>query len=114
MTFRKTPTKSLKGDTVASVEHRPGSGARKRAGLFLLACSLGAAPVVKIQNLRCPASVVIGSAGVCTITITRSAPKGGMTFKVTAPGANVPALVTVPQGASSAQFQILTMKVEIK
>lgn len=109
MSFRKTvAVNSPKGDTVASVEHRPGSGARKRAGLFLLACSLSAAPVVKIQSLRCPSNIVIGTPGVCVITLTRPAPKGGMMFKVTAPGANVPALVTVPQGASSAQFQILT------
>lgn len=95
-------------NTVASVEHRPSSGARKRAGLFLLALSLQAAPSTKIQTMRCPMSIVIGTTGVCVITLTKPAPKGGMIFKVTAPGAHVPALVTVPQGASSAQFQIIT------
>jgi len=82
-------------------------------GLMLVATMWGVPPTAKIKNLTCTSPLIIayppfpGQTGVCTLTLTKAAPAGGMSFNITAPGATVSAIVTVPQGATSTQFQII-------
>jgi hypothetical protein len=60
-----------------------------------------------------PASVIGGNTSVATVTVTKPAPAGGIVVDLRSVSANVsvPTTVTIPEGATTATFQVTTVPV---
>ncbi len=92
-----------------------GNFAHRAFFVFLLLLPSSAAAAVRLSSFALkPTTVVQGTPSVGTVTLDGPAPTGGITVTLTSLNpavASVPGSVTVPQGATSAQFLVDTLAV---